>query len=384
MSQPQEPTQEKQAEPPKASTMHPVIVDDDEEPHEIVKPEPRTTEEAHELLHICTTDEEIELNSLRIFSFDEIPLASLQKCLSLSIRKNLIHYLTPFPPELCERLVELDLFDNKIRHIGGKKCSFFVPDLTVSPPLNNWKSLRKLDLSYNQISTIEGLDALGGVLEELYLVENRIKEISGLEALTSLKLLELGGNRLREVGPGLRTLVNLEQLWLGKNKITSLGDGFRTLKKLQRLSLQANRLTELSPETFATGELPELRELYLSENGLTELTRIGHLPQLELLDFSFNPIRILNCEGCLNPVNFPRLAEFWLTDGKVDDWAEVDQLKPFEGTLRTLYLERNPIEQDKRYRAKIYLALPFLNQIDSWPVVNKEDPEQDRAIRRRN
>ena len=360
----------------------PLVPDEEEEDEEVPqRTEALTEKQQEEILQICSSDDVIELNSLRLFSFDEIPLAEL-KCSSLSIRKNLIHELTPFPPELCSRLKELDLFDNKIKRIGGRKCQFFTPDMNAQPPRNHFTQLVKLDLSYNQISTIEGLDALGGTLQELYLVENKIKEISGLDALINLRLLELGGNRLREVGSGLKSLVNLEELWLGKNKIASLGSGFATLKKLRRLSLQANRLTELEPETFADGELPELRELYLSENGLQRIERIGCLPKLELLDFSFNPIQSLNCEGVLNPTHFPVLNEFWLTDGKVDDWKEVDLLQPFQATLRTVYLERNPLEQDKRYRSKVYLALPFLQQIDSWPIVNKGNPEDDRAIRR--
>ena len=42
-----------------------------------------------------------------------------------------------------------------------------------------------------------------------------------------------------------------------------------------------------------------------------------------------------------------------------------------------------PIEQDKRYRDKVYLYLPFVTQIDSWPVLNKDNLEADRTIQRR-
>ena len=333
----------------------------------------KTTHEKEEILHVLTTDEAIEINNVRLFSFDEVALDKFVNCTSLSMRKNLLHELTPFPAPLAAQLLELDLFDNKIKRIG----TFF------SSPATPFVAITKVDLSYNQLKEIEeGLAALAPTLRELYLVENRIKEIKNLAPLVNLRLLELGGNRLRDVGDGLASLVNLEELWLGKNKIETLGTAFNTLKKLKRLSLQANRLTLVEASNFPEGANPELSELYLSENGIQQIDHLSHLPGLTILDFSFNPIVTINA-NVVAPANMPVLEEFWLTDGKVDDWSEVDKLKPFSSTLRTVYLERNPIESDKRYRDKVYLALPFVTQIDSWPVVNKSNPEADRAIHRR-
>jgi protein phosphatase 1 regulatory subunit 7 len=348
---------------------------DDCDDVELPDPAPpvKTSGEKEEILHVLTTDETIEINNVRLFSFDEVELEKFVNCTSLSMRKNLLHVLTDFPAPLAAQLVELDLFDNKVKRIG----SFF------SNPVSPFLAIVKVDLSYNQLKEIEeGFSALAPTLRELYLVENRLKEVKNLGALVNLRLLELGGNRLRDVGDGLSTLVNLEELWLGKNKIERLGTSFNQLKKLKRLSLQANRLTSLEECNFPAGANPELNELYLSENGLTEIQHVGQLPGLTLLDFSFNPISIINGD-VISVTNMPVLEEFWLTDGKIDQWAEVDKLAQFSATLRTVYLERNPIESDKRYRDKVFMALSFITQIDSWPVVNKSNPEADRAIHRR-
>uniref|UniRef100_A0A7S1MTT3 Protein phosphatase 1 regulatory subunit 7 n=1 Tax=Neobodo designis TaxID=312471 RepID=A0A7S1MTT3_NEODS len=372
-----------------------------------------SSDEKDAILRVDVNEEVIELNNLRIFSFDELELDKLTNCTVLELRKNLLHKLMPFPANLRANLLELDLFDNKIRHIGPyfshcdspafmeSKLPHLRPDLLASNGGTGcaYRCLRKLDLSYNQISSIAGLDDLGPTLEELYLVENKIKVVQGLSKLTSLKLLELGGNQIRSVASGLEALVNLEQLWLGKNKIDTIGPGFVTLRKLKRLSLQANRLTSIPVGSFPAGAHPQLTELYLSENGLTEIANVEALSALTLLDVSFNPIASLflnrghdtadKDEGLdvpqtvLTPINFPELEEFWLTDGKIENWNEIKAVfEPFASTLRTIYLERNPIERDKRYRNKVLLALPFVDQIDSWPVVNRDDPEQDRAIRR--
>lgn len=347
---------------------------DDDEQAPPPQREPRSKEQVDEILHINTKDEEIDLSNLRIFGFPEVELASFVNCRSLLLRKNLIHYLVidEFPAHLRAQLEEFDMFDNKIRHIG---------DFFGTAPCA-WGALRKLDLSYNQIKTIEGLDHLAGTLEELYLVENRIKVIQGLDALVNLRLLELGGNKIRELGDGLRQLRSLEQLWLGKNKIGELKDCLNQLHNLKRVSLQANRMIKISPENFPAGANPHLEELYVSENGLTVIENLEHLPALTILDMSMNKISRIN-EAVVNKANMPLLEEFWLTDGSIDDWHEVTKLRCFEATLHTVYLERNPIEQDKRYRDKVYMELPFVRQIDSWPVVNKGNLEADRAIHRR-
>lgn len=56
---------------------------------------------------------------------------------------------------------------------------------------------RVLDLSFNLIRTIpDSLSRLTS-LATIYFVQNRISKITGLDDLTSLRSLELGGNRIR-------------------------------------------------------------------------------------------------------------------------------------------------------------------------------------------
>lgn len=354
-------------------------------------------------------DEVIEVSNVRLFSFDELDLDGCHRCKSLLLRKNLIHYLEPIPEHLAGRLEEFDLFDNKVKKIGNffQQCTVaadtekdsVIPETASEeveastdgaaapkPVIQKtvqvaFPNLVRLDFSYNQIKKISGLDSLGPTLKELYLVENKIKEIAGLDALVHLELLELGGNRIRRIGDGLRNLRSLKQLWLGKNKISSMEDSLHELHALELLSLQANRLTSIEPNNLPEGAFPHLKEAFFSENGIQ---RIENLPlhAVEMLDFSTNPIESINDE-VINKVNMPLLAEFWLTDGKIRDWKEVEKFQCFSSTMHTVYLERNPIEDDHRYRDKVYMHLPFLTQIDSWPIVNKDNLEADRSIQRR-
>lgn len=270
---------------------------------------------------------------------------------------------------------------------GGSSAVKAAPTIPCKPQMIKkhvaiaFPNLTKLDLSYNQIKKINGLDSLGGSLKELYLVENKIKVVSGLDALVNLELLELGGNNISQIGHSLDNLHSLKELWIGKNKISSLEDSLHQLTNLERLSVQANRLTKIDPENFPEGRHPKLREAFFSENGIKEIENLP-LHRIELLDVSMNPISTVN-EAVINPENMPELQEFWLTDGAVKDWKEVEKFKPFHKTLRTLYMERNPIEGHIRYRDLVYQHLPFLTQIDSWPIVNKGNLEADRTIQRR-
>jgi len=58
-------------------------------------------------------------------------------------------------------------------------------------------------------------------------------------ALTRLRVLELGSNRIRSI-EGLETLGGLQELWLGRNRITTIA-GVGHLRKLRKLSIQSNR-----------------------------------------------------------------------------------------------------------------------------------------------
>lgn len=53
-----------------------------------------------------------------------------------------------------------------------------------------------LDLSYNRIKKIEGLESLVKV-KKLFLSSNKISKIEGLNHFKNLDLLELGDNKLR-------------------------------------------------------------------------------------------------------------------------------------------------------------------------------------------
>ena len=56
--------------------------------------------------------------------------------------------------------------------------------------------LTSLDLSFNNIKHIKNVEHLNEV-KDLYLLQNKISKIEGLEKLASVRNLELGANRIR-------------------------------------------------------------------------------------------------------------------------------------------------------------------------------------------
>lgn len=79
-------------------------------------------------------------------------------------------------------LEKLELYDNHIE------------ELTHIDRLNK---LRILDLSFNSIRTMIPLAVHVPLLEELYMAQNKLRKIEGLEGLIHLKTLDLGANRIR-------------------------------------------------------------------------------------------------------------------------------------------------------------------------------------------
>lgn len=177
-----------------------------------------------------------------------------------------------------------------------------------SARLNELPYLQIASFSYNQITDTEGISHPR--LGSLDLKGNRIHLVTGLdpERLTSLHTLELRGNQIETtIGinlpklknlylaqnllkkvEGLENLSNLTTLHLRDNQIETL-DGFsKEMKSLQYLNLRSNMISDLG-ELAKLRELPKLRALVLLDNPCADetdyrqeaLVQIAHLERLD-------------------------------------------------------------------------------------------------------
>lgn len=176
----------------------------------------------------------------------------------------------------------LDLSCNRLRRL----------ELDLSP----LTSLETLNLSDNQLTTLEGL-ILPASLRTLQLNGNQLASFPLLTLLSqcpSLTSLYLSGNKLASLPEGLEELVALRTLYLGSNQLSSLPEGLLFPPGLVSLYLGGNRLSAV-PATL--GLLTRLRVLHLHDNQLTELpASLVQLSELEVLNLHRNRLALLPVE----------------------------------------------------------------------------------------
>ncbi|CAH2005152.1 unnamed protein product [Acanthoscelides obtectus] len=251
---------------------------------------------------------------------------------------------------------------------------------------SNSSRLRTLDLSRNEIATIESNSFRTlRTLEVLNLSANGLTSLSdcAFSGLESLRSLDLSRNVLKQMDDkAFRSLVNLQTLSLSDNRLKSLNSVlFSSLVMLQQLDVSWNRLSWVAPGSL---ELPGLVRLLLAGNpqlgsstknvvvgtgrtlqtvdasqtglkqvpaALTQSIRTLRLaansisrvnsgdldsyPLLQLLDFTSNKIETVE-EDALGRLDF--LNVLYLTDNKL---KEIPKSLPEK--LKVLHLERNSI-----------------------------------------
>ncbi|VFQ97381.1 unnamed protein product [Cuscuta campestris] len=144
----------------------------------------------------------------------------------------------------------------------------------------------RLDLRGHRIRNLNngGLN-LSPSLEFVYLRDNLLSALDGIEVLKRVKVLDLSFNDFK--GPGFKPLENckaLQQLYLAGNQILSL-KSLPELPNLEFLSVAQNKLKSLS-----MASQPRLQVLAASKNKISTLKGFPHLPSLEHLRIEENPI----------------------------------------------------------------------------------------------
>uniref|UniRef100_A0A3B3C9W3 LRRCT domain-containing protein n=1 Tax=Oryzias melastigma TaxID=30732 RepID=A0A3B3C9W3_ORYME len=204
-----------------------------------------------------------------------------------------------------------------------------------------------LDLRGNHFHYIPALSFPGTVqVVSLHLESCRIREIEGgaFQGMNHLLYLYLSDNNLTLLDPKIFAgIQNLTYLHLEGNQLTQFpGSALSLVPNLFVLHLERNNISKLEPSGLLSSVTPTLRELYLSNNSISVITRgalssasIGSLyldsnqlievptsaltgaPNLEELSLSQNPIlrverkafqrfrlsNIIFCPNCLSDLN---------------------------------------------------------------------------------
>lgn len=173
--------------------------------------------------------------------------------------------------------------------------------------------------------------------------------------------LDLRGHRIRSLkAGGLNLSPNLEFVYLRDNLLSSL-EGIDILKRVKVLDLSFNDFK--GPEFEPLEACKALQQLYLAGNQITSLTALPALPNLEFLSVAQNKLKSLAM------ASQPRLQVLAASKNKVST------LKGFPclPSLEHLRLEENPIlEMAHVEAASILLVGPTLKKFNDRDLSPKE------------
>jgi Leucine-rich repeat (LRR) protein len=150
-------------------------------------------------------------------------------------------------------------------------------------------ALRKLNISFNKLQSLDGIDQLPQ-LRELFAYSCFIDDISNLSSVNKLEKLFLQNNKISAVGSTLSAMNKLSELRLDKNKILAIEKSLLACASLKILNLAHNSLSVCD----GIRGLQFLTELNLSNNNIKSLTGLKGLPNLRELDLSYNQLKALD------------------------------------------------------------------------------------------
>ena len=173
----------------------------------------------------------------------------------------------PITRETMLQLTELDARERGITDISGLEYAH---------------NLKSLTLVYNNISDLTPISALR--LNDLWLWDNLVADLSPLANMTTLTHLDLGFNRISDISP-LEKLTRLKWLELSGNQITDI-TALSNLTQLTLLEAFENNITDVTP----LAGLTRLEHLKLQDNQITDVTPLAALTRLDRLEIELNAI----------------------------------------------------------------------------------------------
>jgi hypothetical protein len=132
-------------------------------------------------------------------------------------------------------------------------------------PFASLKALKKLNLSFNEISDLRGLGNLSD-LSELVLLGNKIEKLTPLVSLPNLKTLDVSENSLQDIA-AVGSIKSLASFAASDNAIKDLSP-LEGLNDLEQLHIERNQVKSLKPISNLAHLIP--KRLKLEGNPLTK------------------------------------------------------------------------------------------------------------------
>uniref|UniRef100_A0A3P8VZV1 Nischarin n=1 Tax=Cynoglossus semilaevis TaxID=244447 RepID=A0A3P8VZV1_CYNSE len=198
------------------------------------------------------------------------------------------------------------------------------PGCPVTAIIPMWKNLTTLDMSHNCISSIDSSVKLIREVEFLDLSYNQLSSVENLQHLYNLVHVDLSYNSLRVIEAAHTRLGNIKTLNLAGNQLDQL-TGLTKLYSLVNLDLSHNQLSQLE-----------------------EIKNIGSLPCLEKLNLSSNPMCIIPDYRTKVLAQFgDRAAEVCL-DSKLTTEKELDTVEVLKAIQKAKDVKDRMSSSDKK------------------------------------
>jgi len=238
-------------------------------------------------------------------------ISSLKNLTKLELQQNKIEDISPLAE--LPKLLSLDIKENQVKDISALSklttlTSLFLggnPITDFTPTTAYYDRLQYKDFSLEKSSVIvtfpdpyfekevrrsiykptgDILLSDINVISSLYIDDEKIKSIEGIQNFTDLKILFLLKTKVKDISP-LKGLHKLELLHMNDGVLKDISS-LANLKNLFSLSLQNNKIENIS----ALAELPKLSSLNLSQNDVTDISLLSKFTLLTGLRLSGNPI----------------------------------------------------------------------------------------------
>ena len=258
-------------------------------------------------LEIITDDiptiNELDLSSCQISDLSGIE--SLTGLTTLDLSKNSISDVSKL--STLTNLTTLNLSNNSIGNIESLDSLTALVNLNINSnklsnitPVSRLTQLQTLDVSNNAISTATAVKSLSNLTSLNVSQNSSLGNISDV-LMHQLRVLNVAGTAITNI-EGITICSNLVELNLNNDKITNLSPLFEKeevddedvliLRGLQKLDVG---YTTKSGLTFSNLKgITELRELYAQGNGLTSVSGIAELDNLEYVNLDDNDLSNIN------------------------------------------------------------------------------------------
>ncbi|KAI6657936.1 hypothetical protein LOD99_15654 [Oopsacas minuta] len=218
-------------------------------------------------------------------------------------------------------------------------------------PIESLDNLRSLNLENNQLTSLEGLLELNR-LRILCVNSNKITSLHSTHddvqypVLTNLHVLQLASNTIANLGPlQLHRFPSLKALFLQNNDISSL-EGLEELPSLIELVLDRNKIKYIAEKDIAS--LKNILELHLEENRLRYLPDLSALVSLHRLFLGNN--RILDLKELVKLTDLTLLIEISFINNPISRKANYT-IAIIQAVPNIRVIDRCDIPSDERTRA---------------------------------